>query len=211
MKIAVIGANGKSGSLIVKEALSRGHAVTAIVRKADAKVDPKADVLVKDLFDLTYDDLKPFDVVVDAFATWTPESLPLHQTSLKHLTDILSGKPNRLLVVGGAGSLYVNPELSIRLVDTPEFPEEFKPLATNMAKALDELKKCDNVNWTYLSPAIEFVADGARTGHYTAGGEQFMVNSQGKSQISYADYAIAMVDEAENAKHVKQRFTVVAE
>ena len=211
MKIAVIGANGKSGSLIVKEALSRGHAVTAIVRKADVKVDPKADVLVKDLFDLTYDDLKPFDVIVDAFATWTPESLPLHQTSLKHLTDILSGKPNRLLVVGGAGSLYVNPELSIRLVDTPEFPEEFKPLATNMAKALDELKKCDNVNWTYLSPAIEFVADGARTGHYTAGGEQFMVNSQGKSQISYADYAIAMVDEAENAKHVKQRFTVVAE
>ena len=211
MKIAVIGANGKSGSLIVKEALSRGHAVTAIVRKADAKVDPKADVLVKDLFDLTYDDLKPFDVIVDAFAAWTPESLPLHQTSLKHLTDILSGKPNRLLVVGGAGSLYVNPELSIRLVDTPEFPEEFKPLATNMAKALDELKKCDNVNWTYLSPAIEFVADGARTGHYTAGGEQFMVNSQGKSQISYADYAIAMVDEAENAKHVKQRFTVVAE
>ena len=211
MKIAVIGANGKSGSLIVKEALSRGHAVTAIVRKADAKVDPKADVLVKDLFDLTYDDLKPFDVIVDAFATWTPESLPLHQTSLKHLTDILSGKPNRLLVVGGAGSLYVNPELSIRLVDTPEFPEEFKPLATNMAKALDELKKCDNVNWTYLSPAIEFVADGARTGHYTAGGEQFMVNSQGKSQISYADYAIAMVDEAENAKHAKQRFTVVAE
>lgn len=211
MKIAVIGANGKSGSLIVKEALSRGHAVTAIVRKADAKVDPKADVLVKDLFDLTYDDLKPFDVIVDAFATWTPESLPLHQTSLKHLTDILSGKPNRLLVVGGAGSLYVNPELSVRLADTPEFPEEFKPLATNMAKALDELKKCDNVNWTYLSPAIEFVADGARTGHYTAGGEQFMVNSQGKSQISYADYAIAMVDEAENAKHVKQRFTVVAE
>lgn len=211
MKIAVIGANGKSGSLIVKEALSRGHAVTAIVRKADAKVDPKADVLVKDLFDLTYDDLKPFDVIVDAFATWTPESLPLHQTSLKHLTDILSGKPNRLLVVGGAGSLYVNPELSVRLVDTPEFPEEFKPLATNMAKALDELKKCDNVNWTYLSPAIEFVADGARTGHYTAGGEQFMVNSQGKSQISYADYAIAMVDEAENAKHIKQRFTVVAE
>ncbi|MFQ1007980.1 NADH-flavin reductase [Gilliamella apicola] len=211
MKIAVIGANGKSGSLIVKEALSRGHAVTAIVRKADAKVDPKADVLVKDLFDLTYDDLKPFDVIVDAFAAWTPESLPLHQTSLKHLTDILSGKPNRLLVVGGAGSLYVNPELSVRLVDTPEFPEEFKPLATNMAKALDELKKCDNVNWTYLSPAIEFVADGSRTGHYTAGGEQFMVNSQGKSQISYADYAIAMVDEAENAKHVKQRFTVVAE
>ncbi|WP_294613664.1 NAD(P)-dependent oxidoreductase [uncultured Gilliamella sp.] len=210
MKIAVIGANGKSGSLIVKEALSRGHDVTAIIRRADAKVDPKAKMLVKDLFQLTYDDLKPFDVIVDAFATWTLESLPLHQTSLKYLTDILSGKPNRLLVVGGAGSLYVNPEHTLRLVDTPEFPDEFKPLATNMAKALDELKKCNNVNWTYLSPAIEFIADGVRTGHYSAGGEQFMVNSQGKSQISYADYAIAMVDEAEHPKHIKQRFTVAS-
>lgn len=211
MKIAVIGANGKSGSLIVKEALSRGHDVTAIVRRTDAKVDPKAKMLVKDLFQLTYDDLKPFDVIIDAFATWALESLPLHQTSLKHLTDILRGKSNRLLVVGGAGSLYVNPEHTIRLVDTPEFPDEFKPLATNMAKALDELKKCTDVNWTYLSPAIEFIADGVRTGHYSAGGEQFMVNSQGKSQISYADYAIAMIDEAEHPKHIKQRFTVVSE
>ena len=210
MKIAVIGANGKSGSLIVKEALSRGHDVTAILRRADAKVDPKAKMLVKDLFQLTYDDLKPFDVIVDAFATWTLESLPLHQTSLKHLTDILSGKPNRLLVVGGAGSLYVNPEHTIRLVDTPEFPDEFKPLATNMAKALDELKKCNNVNWTYLSPAIEFIADGERTGHYIVGGEQVLFNSNGTSQISYADYAIAMVDEAEHPKHIKQRFTVAS-
>ena len=210
MKIAVIGANGKSGSLIVKEALSRGHDVTAILRRADAKVDPKAKMLVKDLFQLTYDDLKPFDVIVDAFATWTLESLPLHQTSLKHLTDILSGKPNRLLVVGGAGSLYVNPEHTLRLVDTPEFPDEFKPLATNMAKALDELKNCNNVNWTYLSPAIEFIADGERTGHYIVGGEQVLFNSNGTSQISYADYAIAMVDEAEHPKHIKQRFTVAS-
>ena len=210
MKIAVIGANGKSGSLIVKEALSRGHDVTAIVRRADAKVDSRTKMLVKDLFQLTYDDLKHFDVIVDAFATWTLESLPLHQTSLKHLTDILSGKPNRLLVVGGAGSLYVNPEHTLRLVDTPEFPDEFKPLATNMAKALDELKNCNNVNWTYLSPAIEFIADGERTGHYIVGGEQVLFNSNGTSQISYADYAIAMVDEAEHPKHIKQRFTVAS-
>ncbi|OCG56299.1 MULTISPECIES: NAD(P)-dependent oxidoreductase [unclassified Gilliamella] len=211
MKIAVIGASGKSGSLIVKEALSRGHDVTAIVRKPTSHVDPKAKVLVKDLFDLTYEDLKPFDVIVDAFATWTPESLPLHQTSLKHLTDILKNRPNRLLVVGGAGSLYVNPENTIRLVDTPEFPDQFKPLATNMANALDELRKCDDVQWTYLSPAIEFIADGARTGHYKAGGEQVLFNNKGRSQISYADYAIAMIDEAENAKHIKQRFTIVTE
>ena len=211
MKIAVIGASGKSGSLLVTEALSRGHDVTAIVRKSNSNFDPKVNVLVKDLFQLSYDDLKPFDVIIDAFAAWTPETLPLHQTSLKHLTDILSNKPNRLLVVGGAGSLYVNPEHSLRLVDSPDFPEEFKPLANNMAKALDALRQCNDVQWTYLSPSIEFIADGKRTGKYTAGGEQVLFTSQGKSQISYADYAIAMIDEAENAKHVKQRFTVVSE
>lgn len=211
MKIAVIGANGKAGQLLVKEALSRGHAVTAIMRKPNQDVDPQASILIKDLFDLSYADLKDFDVIIDAFGTWAPESLPLHQTSLKHLADILSHKPNRLLVVGGAGSLYVNPELTLRLLDTPDFPDEFKPLATNMGLALDELKKRNDVQWTYLSPAAFFVADGARTGHYQAGQEQLLVNSKGQSQISYADYAIAMIDEAENAKHLHQRFTVVAE
>ncbi|OCG23026.1 NADH-flavin reductase [Gilliamella sp. wkB108] len=211
MKIAVIGANGKAGTLIVKEALLRGHDVTAIVRKPSQNVIPKAKILVKDLFQLTYDDLKSFDVIVDAFGTWALESLPLHQTSLKHLTDILSNKPNRLFVVGGAGSLYINPEHTLRLADSPDFPEEFKPLATNMAKALDELKKCDDVQWTYLSPAIEFNAEGERTGRYVTGGEQVLMNSKGKSQISYADYAIAVIDEAEKAKHIKQRFTVVSE
>ncbi|MFQ0970953.1 NAD(P)-dependent oxidoreductase [Gilliamella sp. BG1] len=211
MKIAVIGASGKTGQLLVKEAISRGHDVTAIVRKASQPLDPKANVLIKDLFELTYTDLKPFDVIIDAFGTWALESLPLHQTSLKHLTDILSGKTNRLLVVGGAGSLYVNPQHSLRLVDSPDFPEVFKPLATNMAKALDALRTCDDVQWTYLSPAIEFNADGERTGHYILGGEEVLFNSQGKSQISYADYAIAMIDEAEKAKHIKQRFTVATE
>ncbi|OCG70542.1 NADH-flavin reductase [Gilliamella sp. Occ3-1] len=211
MKIAVIGASGKTGQLLVKEAISRDHDVTAIVRKPNQHLAPKAAVLIKDLFELTYADLKPYDVIIDAFGTWALESLPLHQTSLKHLTDILSGKTNRLLVVGGAGSLYVNPQHSIRLVDTPDFPDEFKPLATNMAKGLDELKKCNDVQWTYLSPAVKFNANGERTGHYIMGGEEVLFNSKGKSQISYADYAIAMIDEAETAKHVKQRFTVATE
>ena len=111
MKIAVIGANGKAGSLVVKEALKRGHEVTAIVRdgsKAEGLSATK--LLVKDLFDLTYDDVKDNEVIVDAFGAWTPETIPQHITATKHLCDILSGKDNRLLVVGGAGSLYMNPE-----------------------------------------------------------------------------------------------------
>lgn len=211
MKIVVIGATGKAGSLIVKEAIVRGHEVTAIARDGGKVTEPKAKVLVKDLFSLTYDDVKDNDVIIDAFGVWTPETLEQHQTSLKYLADMLSDKPNRLLVVGGAGSLYVNPEHTVRVMDTPDFPDLFKPLASSMGKAFDALRVRKDVKWTYLSPAGNFVADGLCTGKYIAGGEEIMVNSKGESQISYADYAIAMIDEAENGKHINARFTVVSE
>ncbi len=103
MKLAVIGANGKAGKLIVKEAVNRGLDVTAVVRGDNTTV--AQEVLEKDLFDLTAADLKGFDVVIDAFGAWTEETLPQHSTSLKHLCDILSGTDTRLIVVGGAGSL----------------------------------------------------------------------------------------------------------
>lgn len=208
MRIAIIGASGKAGSLLMKEALGRGHEVTAIVRDRAKVTEPKAKVLAKDIFALTYDDLKDNDVVIDAFGAWTPDTLVLHQTSLKHLADLLSGKPNRLLVVGGAGSLYVDPEHSVRLMDTPDFPDAFKPLASAMGKGFDELKTRKDVKWTYLSPAADFDANAPRSGTYTAGGDELLVNKKGQSKISYADYAIAMIDEAENGKHVQTRFTV---
>ena len=211
MKIAVIGANGKAGNLLVKEALARGHEVTAVVRDHSKISNPEVKILEKDLFDLTYDDLKANEVIIDAFAVWSEDQLHQHKTSLVHLSDILSGKPNRLLIVGGAGSLYVDPEHKLRLMNTPDFPDMFKPLASNMADAFDTLKTREDVNWTYLSPAADFSADGERTGKYKSGGEELMTNSQGLSNISYADYAIAMIDEAEQAKHVKERFTVVSE
>ncbi len=211
MKIAVIGATGKAGRLIVQEAVARGHEVTAVARSAGASSEPGAKVLRKDLFALTYEDVKENDVIIDAFGVWAPEALEQHQTSLKHLADMLGGKPNRLLVVGGAGSLYVDPAHTLRVMDAPDFPEMFKPLARNMARAFDALRARTDIRWTYLSPAANFVADGPRTGAYTAGDEEIMVNSKGESHISYADYAVAMIDEAENGKHMNARFTVVSE
>ena len=211
MKIAIIGANGKAGKLITKEAVKRGHNVTAIVRNKNNDTDSKVKILVKDLFDLSYEDIAENDVIIDAFGTWPEETLILHQKSLKYLADLLSEKPNRLLVVGGAGSLYVNPEQTIRLMDTPDFPDIFKPLASNMAKALDELKKRNDVIWTYISPSADFADDGIRTGKYKSGGEELMINSKGDSSISYADYAIAMIDETEQGKHIKERYTVISE
>ena len=209
MKIAVICANGKAGKLIVKEAVSRGLDVTAVVRGENATAAQKA--LKKDLFDLTADDLKGFDAVIDAFGAWTEETLPLHSTSLKHLCDILSGTETRLLIVGGAGSLYVNPEHTVCVADGPDFPDSFKPLASAMAKALSELRERKDVKWTYISPAGDFQAEGERTGKYILGGEELTLNSRGESIISYADYAIAMVDEAVNGNNIQKRISVVRE
>lgn len=209
MKLAVICANGKAGKLIVKEGISRGLDVTAVVR-GENKTEA-AKVLTKDLMDLTAADLSGFDVVVDAFGAWTPETLNQHSTTLKHLCDILSGTDTRLLVVGGAGSLYVNPEHTAQVSDGPDFPDVFKPLASAMAKALSELRERKDVKWTYISPAGDFQADGERSGKYILGGEELTLNSRGESIISYADYAIAMIDEATKGDHIRQRISVVRE
>ncbi len=209
MRAAVICANGKAGKLIVKEAVDRGIDVTAVVRGENQTAAKK--ILKKDLFDLTAADLEEFDVVIDAFGAWTPETLPQHSTSLRHLCDLLRGRETRLLVVGGAGSLYVNPEHTAQVMDGADFPEAFLPLASSMGKALEELRTRTDVRWTYISPAADFQADGARTGKYIWGGEELTVNAAGQSVISYADFASAMVDEAVNGNHIQQRISVVAE
>lgn len=209
MKIAVVCANGKAGQLIVKEALGRGLDVTAVVKGENKSAAEKA--VIKDLFDLTSEDLSSFDVVIDAFGAWAPEVLPQHSTSLKHLCDILSGTDTRLLVVGGAGSLYVNPEHTIQVMDGPDFPDIFKPLAAAQGKALAELRERNDVKWTFISPAGDFQAEGERTGKYILAGEELTLNSKGESIISYADYAIAMVDEATKGDHIQQRISVVRE
>ena len=209
MKIAVVCANGKAGTHIVNEAVQRGLDVTAVVREENRSNTKR--VIQKDLFDLTTNDLKEFDVVIDAFGAWTDETLPQHSTSLKHLCYILSNTDIRLLVVGGAGSLYTNSEHTQQVMDGKDFPDMFKPLAKAQGKALEELRKRNDVQWTFMSPAADFQADGVRTGKYILGGEEFFVNKNGESVISYADYAIAMVDEAVNGNHIQQRISVIAE
>lgn len=207
MKIAVVCANGRVGQKVVEEAVSRGLDVKAIMRKdAQSKAQEK---VIKDLFDITYSDVADCDAVVDAFGAWTPETLPLHSTSLEHLCNVLSGKSNRLLIVGGAGSLYVNPEHTECVADGAGFPDAFKPLAAAMAKALGELRNRTDVRWTYISPAADFQADGERTGEYILSGEEFTLNSKGESVISYADYAIAVVDEIVSGNHINERISVL--
>ena len=206
MKIAVIAANGKSGSLIVKEAVEKGLDVTAIVRGENKTV--AKNVITKDLFDLTREDLVQFDVVVNAFGAWTEETLPNHKKGAEHLVQLLDSTETRLLVIGGAGSLYVDEELTIMLSETEGFPKEYLPVANAAAEGL-EVYRNSKTNWTYICPAADFVSDGEKTGQYIVAGEVFTVNEKGESKISYADYAIAFVEEIISAKNIKKRISVL--
>ncbi|MFC9712400.1 NAD(P)-dependent oxidoreductase [Paenibacillus sp. NPDC056933] len=209
MKIAVVAANGKAGRLIVEEGLNRGMDVTAIVR-GENKTRAN-DAIIKDVFEINKEDLAGLDVIVDAVGAWTPETVHIVPDAANHLANLLKGADTRLLVVGGAGSLFVNPEHTKTVSDVTTFPEEAMPVLNAHQKALDDLRKYDDVNWTYVSPAGDFQADGERTGKYILGGEELILNSKGESVISYADYAIAMIDEIESGSHIKERISVVSE
>ena len=207
MKIAVVAANGRVAQKVIKEALDRGLDVKAFGRGTENKT--AADYVQKDIMDLTKEDLAGFDAVVDGFGAWTSETLDGHVKTSQYLCDLLSGSDTRLLIVGGAGSLYVNPEHTMQVMDGADFPAMFLPLAKAQGEELAELRKRNDVKWTFVSPAGDFQADGARTGEYILAGEELTLNSKGESIISYADYAIAMVDEIEKGDHIQARISVV--
>lgn len=211
MKIGVIGATGKAGSLIYREAVHRGYEVTAIVRDASRLQGAHSSVVEKDIFKLTASDLKTFDVVVNAFQA-PPGEEHLHVEAGRVLIEALKGAPQtKLFVVGGAGSLYADEAKTLKVMDTPDFPSLYYPTASNQGTNLEDLQKSEGITWTFLSPSAFFDPEGKRTGDYRAGKDYLLVNSSGESYISYADYAIAVVDEIENPKHVNERFTVVGE
>lgn len=210
MKIAIIGASGKAGSSILKEAMSRGHEATAIVRDA-AKLEAKnVSVMEKSIFELKTEDLRNFDAVVNAFGAPLGEE-QAHVDAGQALMEAVKGTDARAIIVGGAGSLYVDEDKNVSLIDTPEFPDIFKPTAKGQGRNLKDLQKASDINWTFISPSAMFDAEGKRTGSYQVGQDNLLVNSKGESYISYADFAIAAVDEIENPKHLNKRFTVVGE
>lgn len=208
-KIAVVAANGRAAGKIIDEAIARGFEVTAFGRREN---NTKAQKYVKkDLFDLTSDELKGFDAVVDAAGAWTLETLYVIPKAAAFLSNLLKGSESRLVVVGGAGSLFVNKEHTSTVELQPNFPEIFKGVSAAHGLALATLRAEKDVKWTYISPAGDFQADGERTGKYILGGEELVLNSKGESVISYADYAIALVDEIEKGNHIQQRISVVQE
>ncbi|WP_439877937.1 NAD(P)-dependent oxidoreductase [Pseudomonas prosekii] len=200
-KIAIIGATGRAGSQLLEEALRRGHSVTAIARDT-AKIGARAGVVSKNVDALDAEALQAaiagHDVVISAahFATLPASAVigPVKNAGVK-----------RLLVVGGAGSLLL-PDGG-RVIDSEGFPEEYKAEASAGALFLEDLRQEQQLDWTFVSPSAEFV-EGERTGTFRVGKDDLLVSAQGRSWITFADYAIALLDEVEGPKHSRQRFAV---
>lgn len=211
MKIGIIAASGKAGSMIMKEAVDREHDVTAIVRDPGKITEDKATVVEKDIFDITAEDLNNYDIVVNAFGAPAGKE-EQHVEAGRVLINALKDAPNtKLIVVGGAGSLYIDDEKSTQLMETPDFPEPALPTARSQSINLDDLLHADDITWTFVSPSAFFDPEGKRTGSYQTGEDNLLVNNTGESYISYADFAAAVLDEIENPKHINERFTVVSE
>ena len=207
MKIVVVASNGKASRAVISELIARGHEVTEFARSENKSA--AKNFVQKDIMDLTKDDLAGFDAVVDGFGAYTPETLPLHTKTSQHLADLVAGTETRLYIVGGAGSLYVDPEHRVQLLDTPEFPAEFYALAKAQTEELAALRSRTDAQWVFVSPAADFRADGVKTGRYILGGEELTLSAAGESIISYADYALGMADLIESGAHIGERVSLV--
>jgi putative NADH-flavin reductase len=200
MKIALIGATGNAGTPILNELVRRGHEVTAIVRNPEKiAVQPKVTAQKGDVLDQAglATLLKGHDAVISSvhFSASDPKKL---------IEAVRASGVKRYLVVGGAGSLEVAP--GKKLIDTPEFPPQYKAEAAAGGVFLDLLKQEKELDWTFLSPSALFIA-GPRTGKFRLGTDQLLANDKGSS-ISFEDYAIALADEVEKPAHSRKRFTV---
>ena len=201
MKVALIGATGNIGSRLLAELTSRGHTVTALSRNPE-KTAAKSGVTAKrgDAYDKAAlaDLLKGHDAVISAvrFSASDPQTL---------IDAVKAAGVKRYLVVGGAGSLEVAP--GHKLIDTPSFPEAYKPEASKGGVFLQLLRGEKDLDWTFLSPSA-LISAGTRTGKFRLGGDQLLKDDKGNSSISYEDFAVAMVDELEKPKHSRRRFTV---
>ena len=199
MKVAVLGASGRAGSEITKELAARKHQVIAIARAPQKiPVEPGIDVRAGDASDPAKlaEIIRGCDAVISALHFDVPAASLVQALRL-------AGVP-RLLVTGGAGSLEVAP--GKRLVDTPEFPAEWKSGALQGAAFLDDLRRENDLDWTFFCPAA-VLFEGPRLGHYRLGNNRLVTDARGDSRISFADYAIAMVDELEQHRYPRQRFT----
>ena len=215
MKIVLLGATGFVGSALLAEALNRGHEVTAIVRNvAKLQAQEGLTVIAGDVtnVDSLASSIAGHDALISAFNPgWTPGTVrpEMYDEQVQGTNAILAAikKANikRVLWVGGAGGLEVAP--GVLLIDSPDFPEWIKPGSRATSEALEALKNSPELEWSFLAPAA-MLEPGERTGNFRLGGDQLLTDEKGESRISVQDYAVAMIDELEARKHIRQRFSV---
>jgi len=209
MKIALYGATGNIGRRILKEALSRGHEVTAIVRdtKKIDTINANLKVKVGDILDKEdiAHKVKLHDLVISAYGPGNDDPKVVAKVYQSLNKGLKKAKVNRIILVGGAGSLNVAPGL--QLVDTPEFPAAWKPAALAHREVLHFYQNENDLEWTYASPAA-LIEPGKRTGKFRWGENQLVTDADGNSKISIEDFAVAIIDEAEQRKYIRKRFTV---
>lgn len=214
MKIVLLAATGQAGRTILSELISRGHDVTAVARSPDQL--PKSIHCVQD--DLSNANriaeiIAGADAVVSAYGPAKDDTRYFSDVSYTDQLTSVTGRVidavyktqvPRLLVVGGCGSLEVSPGVSV--LNSGHWPEQFVPIATSHMKAFAALRASE-INWTYFSPPM-LIAPGVRTGKFRLGGDQLITDEQGKSWVSFEDYAVALVDELERPAHERARFTI---
>lgn len=208
MKIALYGSTGNIGKRILHEALQRGHSVTAIVRDI-SKLTPAQNLTIVEGDIMNSRDVsekvKGHDVVISAYGPGFTEVHKLNDATKALIAGVKHSGVKRLIAVGGAATLEVAP--GVELLDSGHLPEEWKPIANAHKEALKEYTNEKELDWSYLHPAA-FIEPGERTGKFRTGGRQLLTDKEGNSKISMEDYAIALIDEAENAAHIQQRFSV---
>jgi uncharacterized protein len=207
MNVVLYGASGMIGSRVLNELVSRGHRVIAVVRDpSKVPANPNVAAVKGDILDP--DDVaakaRGADGVISSYSPGAGDVNDLLTATRSLIAGLHKAGVWRLIVVGGAGSLLVAP--GVDLIDSGHLPEQWKAIAIAHRDALNLLRESD-LAWTYFSPAA-FIEPGQRTGRFRLGGDSLIADEQGNSRISAEDYAIALVDELENPKHVRGRFTV---
>lgn len=210
MNIALIGASGYVGAQLLNEALARGHKVTALVRNpGKLPAHEKLRAVAADVYDSAAlaEQLRGHDAVLSAFSPGAehPDARALHTRGSQSILDaVQTAGVRRLLVIGGAGSLYVAP--GVQAVDTPEFPAAWKEGALGAREALNQLRGNTALDWTFLSPPA-LLEPGTRSGKYRLGQDQLLMDGEHPARISVQDLAVVALDELEQGRHLQQRFT----
>lgn len=205
MRIGVIGATGKAGQVILTELKERGFETLAIIRSPE-KLANDVSFIQRDILAITKEDLAPLDVVISAFGANLGEQAK-HLQIVRHFQVLLKDTNKRLIIVGSGGFLYLDNQRKKKVYDKIWLVKKRSKISE---QSYEFLKNSQGFEWTYMAPPIHFVPNGARTGSYQTGTNVALYSQKGKSEISYQDYATALVDEIENRKYLNSIVTVSA-